>query len=124
MTPQQKALCEQLIKLLEGNSGMIKGMEQYLDGVDRSIDKLRTGAEELSSGTEQLAGGTDGLLEGTGEFNSRVSGIGEIISETIEEMTSVFRNDGRVKSFISDKNTNVKSVQFVLKTSGIRKAED
>ena len=46
------------------------------------------------------------------------------ISDEIDSMTSsITGGDGETASFVSDKNTNVDSVQFVIKTAAIEKAE-
>ena len=46
------------------------------------------------------------------------------ISDEINTMTSsITGSNAEVVSFVSDKNTNVDSVQFVMKTAAIEKAE-
>lgn len=46
------------------------------------------------------------------------------ISDEIDSMTaSLSGGDGDAVSFVSEKNTNVDSVQFVIKTAAIEKVE-
>ena len=46
------------------------------------------------------------------------------VSDEINSMTaSVTGGDGETVSYVSEKNTNVESVQFVIKTAAIEKAE-
>ncbi|MBC5625234.1 hypothetical protein H8S10_07200 [Clostridium sp. NSJ-49] len=63
------------------------------------------------------------MAEGTGEFSKETSGLQDEVDEQIDSMLEKFTgSDSEVVSFVSEKNTNVESVQFVIKTTGVEKA--
>ena len=85
---------------------------------------LKDGTESMKDGTKKLSDGTKEMLDGTDEFSSETSDldtkISDKISDTIDEMTG---KDVETVSFVSDKNTNIESVLFVIKTPAIQKEE-
>ena len=86
--------------------------------------ELLSGAGELSDGARELYDGTCELADGTAEFADETSDMDEKISDEIDSMTSSFTGgSNEVVSFVSDKNGDVASVQFVIKTAAIEKAE-
>ncbi len=136
---------------LDGLVQFTKGLEGYVGGVAQ----LQIGATSLAEGTSKLKSGVstitssakdlylaafelntavkalrDGLATyqaGTNQLNSGTSDIDEQINDKIDEFVKdTFGSDDKVVSFVSDKNENVESVQFVLKTEGIlyEKPED
>ncbi len=88
--------------LNEGYSGLVKGSESLYSGII-----------ELYQGTQQLAKGTEQLRQGTSSMD------GEIENAIDEMLSSYTGGDFEVVSFISPRNTNVESVQFVMQTGGI-----
>ena len=70
----------------------------------------------------ELYNGTVELRDGTAEFKKETSGITDDVDEELDsffdEMTG---KDMEIGSFVSEKNTNINSVQFVIKTDGIQK---
>ena len=146
-----KQLYQQMITLAQGNNAAISGAETYMDTVNSQMGSLETGAAALEEGTSALTEGTgqlktaaDQLLAGTGDLKSGTSqlkegtsqlksgtsmlkegtsGIDEQISSEIDSVKSSLTGSDEVRSFISEKNTNVESVQFVLKTEAIKIAE-
>lgn len=95
-----------------------------IDELDDGAHELQSGAGELSDGARELYDGTCELADGTAEFADETSDIDERISDEIDSMTSSFNGgSGEVVSFVSDKNTDVASVQFVIKTAAIEKAK-
>lgn len=123
MTAQQKQLCQQIITLLRGNNGVISGTETYLDKVNSQLGPLETGAKALEEGTATLAEGASQLKKGTGQLKESTSGIDEQISGEINKVKDSLTGSDEVRSFISEKNTNIKSVQFVMKTEAIKIAD-
>ena len=72
--------------------------------------------------TDDLDDGAGKLSDGANEFYDKTDGMDEQVEDTMDEMlVSVSGDDSGVCSFVSDKNTNVESVQFVIKTSAIEK---
>lgn len=75
---------------------------------------------ELYDGILALSDGADKLKEGTSEFAKQTDGMDDKISDTIDDtISSMTGGDAPVVSFVSDKNTDVKTVQFVIKTAAI-----
>jgi putative membrane protein len=68
--------------------------------------------------------GTTELKDGTAEMRTETDGLDDEISDKIDEMIeSITGGNGEVVSFVSEKNTNVKAVQFVIQTEEIEIAE-
>ena len=68
--------------------------------------------------------GTKELASGMSEFVGKTSNMDTQICDEIDSLTSsVTGNNVETVSFVSEKNTNVDSVQFVIKTATIEKAE-
>lgn len=113
-------LTKNYMVLDSGVNEYTKAVAQILDG----YQAIYEGAAQLSSGTYDLYTGTDELLSGTGEFQSQVANadteISDAITDTIDTMTG---KNVETVSFVSDKNTNVDSVLFVIKTQEIVKPE-
>ncbi len=94
------------------------GLVSYTEAVSSAA----SGASEIKVNTDKLYDGTTELAKGTKEFANKTSGIDTEISDEVNDMvSSISKSDAQVVSFVSDKNTNVTSVQFVIKTSAIEK---
>ncbi|MFZ7131360.1 MAG: hypothetical protein ACOWWR_03280 [Eubacteriales bacterium] len=82
------------------------------------------GALDLVKGTNDLYDGTKELVEGTGTFSDETSELQSDVDDKIDSMVEDFtKNDYEIVSFVSNKNTNVSSVQFVMKVAAIEKIE-
>ena len=85
---------------------------------------LKTSVGDLNDGVKALFDGTTELKEGTGEFVKETDGIEAEVTDEIDSMINeATGSDVEVTSFVSDKNTNVDSVQFVMQTEAIEIAE-
>ena len=108
-------------QLKSGSAELSGALNEFGDG----IIELAKGVSELSSGVDELYSGAGELKDGTGELNSETAGLDTQITDQIDEMiSSVSGGSGEVVSFVSVKNTNVSSVQFVMKTPAIKVKED
>lgn len=106
--------------LLEGYSKIVSGSTDLKSGTET----LKNGADSLNSGASSLYEGTTKLSDGTGELNDKTSNLdGEINDEVDGMISELTGNLEQVVSFVSEKNTNVESVQFVIKTPAIEKEE-
>lgn len=104
--------------LLEGYSKIVNGSTELKNGTKT----LKDGANSLNSGASSLYEGTTKLSDGTGELNDKTSNLdGEINDEVDSMVNELTGNLEEVVSFVSKKNTNVESVQFVIKTPAIEK---
>lgn len=106
--------------LYEGTTSLAGGISQSADGAAGLLggaDSLNGGAGELSEGVSQLA-------DGIGTLNKETQKMPEEIKTKIDEMLEEYTNsDFTPISFVSSKNQNVESVQFVFSTEEIKKAE-
>lgn len=99
------------------------GLATYTNGVGQLADSyagLHDGIAELSGGTEGLNNGVKQLHDGTTELHELTSDLPEQMQAEIDQMMSNYdKSDFEAESFVSEKNENVNSVQFVLKTESI-----
>ena len=95
-----------------------------MDTLYANVGTLKTSVGELNDGVKSLFDGTTELKNGTGEFVKETAGIETEVSGKIDSMiTEATGSDVEVTSFVSEKNTNVDSVQFVIQTEAIEVAE-
>lgn len=101
--------------------------DQLSEGVaelDNGATQLNNGTKELLDGSKELNDGTKELSEGTGEFVEETSGMDTEVSDEIDSLiASMSGSDLETVSFVSEQNTNIKSVQFVIKTDAIQVEE-
>lgn len=101
-----------------------KRLKLNMDTLYSNAGTLKLSVGELNDTMGTLYGGTKDLTDGTSEFVDKTSDMDTQISDEIDSMTSSLTGgDGEVVSFVSVKNTHVDSVQFVIKTAAIEKAE-
>ena len=87
--------------------------------------KLKNSVSLLNDSTKKLFDGSSELKDGTSEFADEADKFSNDADEEISEMLdSINGKGGSTVSFTSDKNTNVKSLQFVIKTTAIEKADE
>lgn len=79
-----------------------------------ATNTLHDGASSLLAGSGSLADGTGELLNGTETFENELSDLDELL----DSLTSS-DEDIEYISFVSDMNTNVESVQFIIQTTAI-----
>ena len=107
-------------QLVNGVSTLASGSKGLLAGTG----ELKSGTSELYDGIVELCDGSMELSDGTQEFEDKTGNMDEQVQEKIDSiLDSIGGDDMEVVSFVSDKNTNTTSVQFVIKTSEIKKAE-
>lgn len=105
----------------DGISSLYSGFNELTDGSKQLADGSRSlaeGTSELVDGAEELSKGTGKLREGTSDMESKVS---DELGDTPKTMTD---DDYTPVSFVSDKNKDIKSVQFVIKTEAIEIPEE
>ncbi|MDO4545950.1 MAG: hypothetical protein Q4C25_07315 [Bacillota bacterium] len=122
---QQVATLEPLVELLGANNANIDGVDAYLDATNGSIGASQSGVRSLDQGIGEIDRGVGALKDGTTKMKDETSAagdrIGAAIAETISRITG---DDGQPESFVSSKNTEVRSLQFVLRTDAIESPED
>ena len=114
-------------KLTDNYATLDSGIKEYTRAVNKitnGYSKVYEGALDLVSGTHSLYKGTTELTDGTGEFKGETSDLDSKVDDEVDSMIDNFAGgDFEVESFVSDKNTDVDSVQFVIKTEAIKKEE-
>lgn len=114
-------------ELLNGSSDLKQGTVDLHDGTvdlyDGTVD-LCDGTVDLYDGTNDLYDGTVELQDGTKKFYDKTYDMDTQVREQIDDMLAeISGSDAPVVSFVSGKNENVNSVQFVIKTAAIEKEE-
>ena len=114
-------------KLTDNYATLDSGIKEYTSAVNKitnGYSKVYEGALDLVSGTHSGYKGTTELTDGTGEFKGETSDLDSKVDDEVDSMIDNFAGgDFEVESFVSDKNTDVDSVQFVIKTEAIKKEE-
>ena len=107
-------------QIVDGVSSLASGSKTLLSG----SGELKNGAGELYDGIVAYCDGVSELAAGTNEIYTKTDGMDTQLQEQIDEiLASIGGEETQTVSFVSDKNTNVNSVQFVMKTAAIEKAE-
>lgn len=114
-------------KLLDGSIELQDGIIELNDGVIELKDgviELLDGAIELHDGVIELRDGTVTMAEGTFKFRDKTKNIEKDFKDTIKDkIDEMLGRNYEAVSFVSEKNTNIESVQFVMQTEGISIAE-
>lgn len=106
--------------LVEGAASLETGSQRVKEGSSelyQNMSALLEGTAELSDGSQELAEGTNEFKEKTSDMDSKVQ---DEIDTILMELTG---EDAEATSFTSEKNKQVKAVQFVIKTEDIKKEE-
>ncbi len=99
-------------------------LKEGTDTLQSGTSALKRAMGELYDGVGELYDGAWELTDGTGEFVDKTSDMDTQISNEIDSMTASFSGgDGDAVSFVSEKNTEVNAVQFVIRTAAIETAE-
>ncbi|MBS3951071.1 MAG: hypothetical protein KGZ53_10500 [Peptococcaceae bacterium] len=102
--------------LADGTSGLGSSSSVIVS----SANELYSAGVELNQGIKKLRDGLASYQGGTARLRQGTSSLDSEISDQIDEMLgSISGKNAKVVSFVSDKNTNVSAVQFVLKTDSI-----
>ena len=108
---------EGVAKVIAGYSQIVTGTSDLLSG----SGELRDGTAELVNSIAELYDGTSQLKDGTGEMRDETDGMDTQITDKIDEMVNgITGGNYELVSFVSEKNTNVKAVQFVIQTESVQ----
>lgn len=114
--------------LYDGTSELLAGITEVYDGTGTLCDgteELDDGVTELLEGIAELYDGTGELKDGTSAFREETEGMDTEISDQIDNLLEEIIGGGtETVSFVSEKNTNIDSVQFVIQTSSVEIAEE
>lgn len=112
-----KSLSEHGSEINTGIAGVDDAVKQLSEGFTKFADgqgQLADGLAELSSKYKDFDEGVAKLADGTAEFQKLGSGLTDFAEGKIDELIDKFLPEYVSKSFVSDKNKNVESLQFVL----------
>lgn len=134
LTDGVNALADGSNKVKTGVSSLYSGTDQLLNGITAFYDasgslkdgtgQLDEGVAQLLIGLEALYSGADRLKDGTGQIREETAGMDSEISEQIDGLLeTISGGTEKRESFVSDKNTNVSAVQFVIKAEGVSMPE-
>ena len=98
-------------------------LESGLSALHKNTGKLKDSVSLLNDSAKKLSDGSAELKPGTAEFAKETDKFSEDAVNEISEMLGSLTGEENTVSFASNKNTNVKSLQFVIKTAAIEKAE-
>ncbi len=119
---------EKGLQALSANYGDFHtGLKEYTGGVAQlagSYTDLHNGISGLKDGSGKLENGASELHDGTSKLASSTSDLPEQMQQEIDKMMNEYdKSDFEPVSFVSPENKKVESVQFVIKTESIKKAE-
>lgn len=104
-------------ELLSGITELYEGTDSFKDGTN----ELYSGVSELLDGISEIKSGSEEMKDGTSQMRDETTGMDKKVSDKIDELTeSISGSNYEIQSFVSEKNTNVDSVQFVIKTEEIK----
>ncbi|MGN0333772.1 MAG: hypothetical protein ACI4D9_12285 [Lachnospiraceae bacterium] len=114
ITTGYEGICQGALSVADGTSKLYKGTGSMVDGALELYD----GSKDMKDGTEEMASGTQEFYDETKDMDTEIT---DELDKKIDEMTG---KDIEVKSFTSEKNKNVDSVLFVMKTPEISVPEE
>ena len=141
-------LLEGVNELVEKYGELDDGIGAYTDGVAQivagyrqvigGVTALAQGSKELAGGSQELYGGASALYDGisslyggtqelsggTEELREQTGGMDTQVEDEIDSLLSSLSGGEEVTSFVSDKNTSVSSVQFVIQTEAVEMEEE
>lgn len=122
-----KGYMDAVAQLGKGASDLASGTIQFKASssvIAASANELYTGGAELNAGIKKLRDGLATYNDGTKQLRNGTSDMGSEINNKVDEILGSISGKGdKVISFVSDKNTNVSAVQFVIKTASINTPE-
>ena len=91
-----------------------------VEPMSQAAGQLQGGLEQANAGFAPLQQGAVGLASGLGELHGGIAQIPTRMQAEIDAMLAPYTpSDSKVGSFVSDKNTQVSLVQFVIKTHAV-----
>ena len=122
------ALMEGADKLYDGTSELLTGISTLYQGtsaLNAGTTDLDSGVAKLLEGVATLFDGSKQLEEGTTTMLDESDGLDETITDKVDEiLAEITGKAAHIDSFVSDRNGEIKAVQFVIRTEAVQpKAE-
>ena len=110
--------------LYAGTGDLLSGATELYKGADTlnaGVTEMDSGVNELLGGISRLFDGAKQLADGTAAMREESAGIDGMISDKVDNMLSSITGENvETGSFVSNKNTQVESVQFVIRAAGVQ----
>lgn len=120
-----KAYTEAVNKLSQGNRQILLGVESLSSANSKLVkgsNDLKSGSSKLDQGIQNYTDGVDRLDDGLNEFYNETNNMDEKLNEKIDQIRKSLGDENtKTNSFTSNKNGEIKSLQFVIKTDEIKK---
>jgi putative membrane protein len=111
------------VSLLETGASDLSGgaatLSSSLSQAVSGAQDLFAGAVTLGSAVDAVNTGLDDYKGGTAKLRDSTAGMDAKIAGMISGLLAKISGGDEIKSFVSDKNTQVSSVQFIMKTGAI-----
>lgn len=133
-----KAQLDGVVQFVDGLKSYTGGVSSLASGAEDlsgGIDALKTSTSQLASSANDLYNSADALntalaslkdgiseyKNGTSQFVTGTADIDTQIADQVDDiLDTISGSGGKTISFVSDKNTNISAVQFVLKADPIQ----
>lgn len=110
-------------QLSDGAASLSTGLgqvESTLAAMPDATATLTASGTQLQTGASDLSTGLASYQEGTAELRSQTEGLADSVTDQVASALGGLSGNGdAVKSFVSENNTRVTAVQFVLRTDPI-----
>lgn len=107
-------------QLMSGVSSLASGSKALVNG----SDALSSGSAQLYDGIASLCEGASKLADGTSSFQSETATMNTELQNQIDGILSSIQGEKtETVSFVSEKNKDVESLQFVIQVKGIERVE-
>lgn len=124
---QMRQLSAGLAELSSNYNKFHEGLVKYTSGVSllkNNYGGLNAGIAGIAGGVDELYGGISQTYDGTAKLNDGLKDMPSKVDEEINKLLNEYdKSDFKPVSFVSDKNDNTVSVQFILKTEKIEVPE-
>jgi len=109
-------------KLAAGTESLSSGsaaLSSSLSQVSVGAQNLYDGAEQMNAAISALKDGLATYKNGTADLRNGTKDMDSKVAGQIDQLLAQISGGSEVKSFVSDKNTNISAVQFVIKTDAV-----
>lgn len=98
----------------------ITDLQTGMQDLSSHYTSIHEGIVELGSGIAEIEDGAKALQNGTGELAEETKNLPTAMSDEMDALMDAYDfSDFEMVSFVSQKNTSIRSVQFIMKTNKI-----
>ena len=110
-------LCDYTDAVTEAKDGSDE-LSENMQRLDENTGLLNDAVIEFRDKISELLGVSD-LKDGTKKFLKEISKLKGEVHDIVSDMIDELKGKGMLRSFVSEKNTEIESVQFVIKTDAV-----